>query len=50
MIPTQQTIDACSLCTECIPFDQAVTACTLAVIAGVVLSALAYKVGVWLRK
>ena len=51
MITAQgQIVDACSLCTECIPFDQAVTACTFAVVAGVVLTMLAYRIGVWLRK
>ena len=52
MIPNASgtMIDVCMLCTKCIPFDQAVTVCTLTVLASVILAVIAYKVGVWLRR
>ena len=51
MIPTTYApVAAANLCTGYIPFDHAVAACTLAVIAGAILTLAAYKVGAWLRR
>ena len=51
MIPTTYApVAVANLCTNSIPFDQAISACTLAVIAGSILTILAYKVGLWLRR
>lgn len=51
MIPTTQApIATANLCTGYIPFDQALLACSIMTVIAVIGTALAYRIGLWLRR
>ena len=51
MIPTTYApVAAANLCTSYIPFDQAATACALAVILGSFSTILMYRIGLCLHR